>query len=189
MKKMVLRSQLLALVLLSLTSCTLTDFKKQIGIEKKSPDEFMVQPRERLKIPDQAIALPTPKKAPDPALAAKESGREALFGDKPVNNIPPSSTEQALLAKTGAQQASDSIRTKVEKDYNSKEGVFGTEQGSTLNSVLDPFGYNAPVDPVVDAKKENARIKAALKKGEKINPDDVQSINPKKDKMDQEGVF
>jgi Protein of unknown function (DUF3035) len=174
---------------LVLSSCTAADFRKSIGVEKDSPDEFLVQPRARLKIPTQAITLPAPQKKIDEALVAKQSGREALYGESAKNNVPVSAAEKALLAKTGAETANSKVRKKVEKEYKAKTGVFGTERGGMMEAILDPFRYNAPVDPVVDPKEENKRIREALQKGEKINPEGVKSYNPAKEKAQREGVL
>ena len=177
------------LTLLTLSSCTAADLRKSIGVERDSPDEFMVQPRARLKIPGEAIALPAPQKKVDGALLASESGREALYGERPEDKRPNTAAENALIAKADAAKVDPNIRKEVEKEHKAKTGVFGTSRGSTMEAILDPFGYNKPVDPVVDPKAENKRIREALQKGEKINPDKVESYNPAKEKAKRDGVL
>ncbi len=177
-----MKNSFLLLLVLLLTSCTAADFRKSIGVDRPAPDEFLVQPREKLKIPEAAIALPDPEKKPESGLEASKNGREALFGESVAKNTTPASAaEKALISKVGADKVDDSIRRTVEKEHREKTGVFGTERGGTLESILDPFGYNEPVDPVVDAKKENKRIREALKKGKKIDPSKVKSIEPAKE--------
>jgi hypothetical protein len=179
-----------ALVLvLVLSSCTAADFRKSVGIAKDSPDEFMVQPRPKLKIPDAEMALPVPQKKVDTHLRASETGREALYGEAPKDNRPNSAAENALIAKAGATAIDPKIRREVEKEYKGKSGVFGTERGGVLETILDPFGYNKPVDPVVDPKAENKRIREAIRKGEKIDASKVKSKDPLKDKIKEEGIF
>ncbi len=85
------------------------------------------------------------------------------------------------LNKTKAYKVKDTVRKVIEEEHKEETGVFGTKRGGTLEAILDPFGYNAPIDPIVDAKKENKRIKKALAEGKKIDASKVKTVNPAKD--------
>ncbi len=171
---------LIALVVVS--SCSLGEVRSSLGVTRESPDEFMVQPREKLIVPTTAIALPEPTKKVDGHIAASESARESLYGKYDDKDKPKTALEQQIAAKTGAEEADPSIRRTVDKEYKEKTGAFGSERGGVLEAIVDPFGYNAPKDPVVDANKENKRIKEALAKGEKIDASKVATKDPRKDK-------
>lgn len=166
------------LLVLTISSCTATDLRKAVGISKDAPDEFLVQPRESLKLPGAPIALPKPQEKKSGGVAISEQARESLFGTA-QQNVPASALENSILAKTGANKVNKNIREKVEEDFEEKTGVFGTERGSTMEAILDPFGYNAPVDPIVDAKKENSRIKQALARGQKVSGEGVKTKDPR----------
>ena len=178
---------LIALVVVS--SCSLPEFRHAVGVDKDAPDEFMVQPREKLLIPTTAIALPEPTKKVDGHIAASERARESLYGKYDDKDKPKTALEQQIAAKTGAEEADPSIRRTVDKEYREKTGAFGSERGGFLEAIVDPFGYNAPKDPVVDAKKENKRIKEALAKGEKIDSSKVVTKDPRKDKWKSESTI
>jgi hypothetical protein len=178
---------LIALVVVS--SCSLPEFRHAVGVDKDAPDEFMVQPREKLIIPTTAIALPEPTKKVDGNIAASEKARESLYGKYDDKDKPKTALEQQIAAKTGADEADASIRRTVDREYKEKTGAFGADRGGLLEAIVDPFGYNAPKDPVVDAKKENKRIKEALAKGEKIDGSKVATKDPRKDKWKSESTI
>jgi hypothetical protein len=170
---------LLSLALLfTISSCTATDLRKAVGISKDAPDEFLVQPRERLKLPQTAIALPKPQEKASGSVAISEQARESLFGAS-QNNAVASNLEQQILAKTGANKVDRNIRAQIEEDHEEKTGVFGTERGGTMEAILDPFGYNAPTEPIIDAEKENSRIKRALATGQKVTASGVKTKDPR----------
>jgi hypothetical protein len=174
----------LALVLI-VSSCTATDLRKAVGISKNAPDEFLVQPRQKLRLPESAIALPKPQEKKSGSVAISEQAREELFGAS-QNNAPASALEQQILAKTGANKVDKNIRSKIEDEYEDKSGVFGTERGGTMEAILDPFGYNAPVEPIVDSKKENSRIKKALATGQKVTSSGVKTKDPRKEQWEKQ---
>jgi len=167
-----------------ISACTAADFRKASGISRPAPDEFLVIPRDKLKVPEAgAAALPVPGQEKDGAIVASDNGREALYGvsagkaDIARKN---SAIENAVLARTSADKADPGIRETVNKEFKEQTGVFGTERGGTLEAILDPIGYNSPADPVVNAKAENQRIKSDIASGKKVSADDVQKIDPRK---------
>ncbi len=184
------KSLLLLLAITSLSSCTAADFRKQIGIEKEAPDEFLVMPRDKLVIPTAAVELPKPTKEVEGHIAASENARKALYGESVEAGRPNTVAENAILAKANANDADSSIRKTVDKEYKGKTGAFGTDRGGMMESIVDPFGYNQPKEPVVDAKEENKRIREALRKGEKIDASKVKTKNPANmEKVKEEGVI
>lgn len=177
-------------LVLSLSACTAADLRKEIGITRESPDEFLVMPRESLVIPTTAVGLPSPTKKEEGHIAASENARKAIYGEEELPKRENSAAENALLATSGAKDVDSSIRRTVDKEYKGKTGVFGTDRGGTMESVLDPFGYNSASEPIVDAKAENRRIKDAIRKGEKIDASAVKKKDPaEKEKIKTEGII
>lgn len=174
---------LVLLALLLVSSCSgANNIRNIIGANRSSPDEFMVQPREKLVIPAHLLTLPEPTQKQASYLVASTGAEEALFGKIAAVDRGNTALEDALLASTGADKVNANIRQQVEAERADVTGVFGTERGGTMEAILDPFGYNAPVDPVLDGRKETKRIKEALAKGEDIDSKKVESIEPNKEK-------
>ncbi len=174
----------ISLVLIStiaLSSCSMTAFKQHLGLEREQPDEFMVLPRQQLKVPDKAIPLPAPSDKKQAAADASKNAQKLMFGEGSTDNAATANSPLENSVAQKADGANDSIRQQVDAEHDAKTGVMGTERGGTLESILDPFGYNAPKEPVVDAKAENTRVKDALKNGEKIDATKVATKDPRKD--------
>ncbi len=190
-----IRNSILSLTLLvTLASCSsvgVGDVRKSLGVSKSAPDEFLVEPRDKLKLPKTAMALPVPQKEPEGAVAASDGARMALFGaDAKNSSRPQTALEKSMAAKAGATDADPSIRRVVEKEHRNKTGVFGTERGGTMEALLDPFGYNKPTEPVVDGKKENQRIREALRDGQAISGEGAKTKDPaNKEKVKKDGVI
>jgi len=185
MKKM--KNKIFALLfLVSLSGCTASEVRHGIGISKQAPDEFLVLPREKLKLPETAVALPTPTEKVEGRIAASQKAKEALFGESAKSEKSISELELSVIEKAKADKANPNIRKLVLEEHQEKTGVFGTERGGTLESILDPFGYNKPVEPVVDAKAENKRIKEALSKGEKISGKNAKTKDPRKEQWEED---
>jgi hypothetical protein len=161
---------------LVLSSCTGGQFRRGLGIDKHAPDEFSVIAQPDLKIP-KTFDLPVPQ---DKVISRIDTGirkkaEEKIIGNRRVSGI--SDSERELLSKVDANTAN--IRNEIDKENVSGEGkgVFGVEKGGMLDSILDPFGYNSPSDPVINADDEKKRIQENIKKGKAVNEGNVEVID------------
>ncbi|MDX1950207.1 MAG: DUF3035 domain-containing protein [Rickettsiales bacterium] len=159
----------LLLVLMLETSCSRAIIRKNLGVKQDAPDEFMVEPKSKLIIPeDISFDLPEPQSAKKKKFEKynAEESLVALFGESEIseneNNFSP--LEIKILKKSKALKAKRNIRELVEEDYKNRSSILGTEPGSFLESLVDPFGYNRVKSEVIDGQKENARIRKLIAK-------------------------
>jgi hypothetical protein len=174
-----MKNKLLALTVLlstaSLSACTMSNIRDFTGSGKQMPDEFMVESRPNLVVPNQ-FTLPAPEDAPIPNLERNnQAAQKLLTGTASSGNTAIGKGEQAILQKANAAATDDSIKKTVYQEHreDAGKGVFGVKKGGFMEKVLDPFGYNAPKDPEIDVEAERNRIKKAIKDGKPITGDAV----------------
>lgn len=165
-----------SLTLSLLGSCVLitacSSAKEQLGLERKSPNEFAVIKRAPLSMPpDYTLRPPAPGIARPQEQAADSQAREALIGAS--ETTPEQTTAEALLLqKAGADNADPSIRETVDKETyiedKSKKPVAERLLGVAL-------GDDKPASKVVDAKAEKIRIEKNLEEGRPITEGETKS--------------
>lgn len=144
----------------SLTACEST--KKQFDFSKKAPDEFMVTRHAPLEMPPSfEVRAPQPG-APRPQEASTKSlARQAILGEDAQRAIAReqgiTQGEAVLLQKTGALNASPSIRAQVDRE--TQERIDEETPGiATLQRMVG----QKPAEPSfeeVDPVAETLRIK------------------------------
>ncbi len=158
MKKIILLSLLSAT---ALTGCARA--KEELGITRRSPDEFAIVKRAPLEMPpnlNQVASLPAPQPgAPRPQETSPEQTAKAtILGIAPTSTTAnaPSSSETALLQKAGAAQASSNIRATVDK-----EAVENADKNRPVVKRIMNWGNTKDEGSasVVDAPEEADRIK------------------------------
>ena len=175
---------LLALAaLMALPACT--SVKKELGVGRNSPDEFMVVKRAPLTLPpDYDLRPPSDDSAP-PATDASNQAKAALIGTQDDEAAPKGNAENALLAKMGTDKANPDIRNII-----NKENGYIALQNRTLADKLI-FWQDTPADPnkgpssVVNAKEEAERIKKNQEEGKPANTGDVPVIEKKPSTIDK----
>lgn len=136
---------LLCGALVFLSACS--DFRRAIGTEKSSPDEFEVVVRPPLSLPPQFGARPSGENT-DSAAAAASSAQErstVLFNGRKAD----ASSYDDLFA---FDQIEEGIRTKVDEET----AGIRFERRLPLQVV---FGGLPNVGPIVDKMAEDARIR------------------------------
>lgn len=151
--------------------------RKELGLLNQGPDEFTVVKRKPLIIPDELAAnaddLPTPQPgAPSPLDPRPvEEAQRALTGAVGVASTGVSDAERGLLARAGATEADDSIRTTLEED---NENILeDTVVDEAVKSVVELVKGSEPdergADPLDPA--EEARRLAEEARASGVNPD------------------
>jgi hypothetical protein len=112
-------------ILILLAACTAmtgcSNVKQQLGLVRRTPDEFAVVKRAPLEIPpdlEQVAALPPPRPgAQRPQEESPErAAQAAILGTPIASSAAPSGAEAALLQKTGAAQTDPNIRDIVNRE-------------------------------------------------------------------------
>jgi hypothetical protein len=144
--------------------------REQFDFSKKPPDEFAVVRRAPLEMPpDYTIRAPKPG-APRPQEASTDQmARDAILGADGAPHTAASGMsagEAALLQKTGAANASPSIRAVVDK-----ETAEIIEEETPGIATLQKMVGQKPAEPapeVVDPVAETLRIKQNKAQGKPI---------------------
>ena len=145
-----LSSQLPAFTLLGsflLISSSCSDFKRTIGSEKSSPDEFEVVVRPPLSLPPQFSSRPAGKDTDTAAVAASDAlGKSKLILNRRE------ATAKSFDDLFAFDQIEDDIRAKV----NEETAGIRFERRLPFQII---FGDLPNVGPVVDKMAEDARIR------------------------------
>ena len=160
----------LALSTLALSGCDGT--KKQLGLEKSTPDEFAVVKRAPLELPPDYSLRPPRPGAPRPQeQATAKEAETVIFGRQQGQKMmKPNNAEDALLQKAGANQAVDDIRNIV--DY---ETSLLTPKEKPVAEKIFGLGGNKGEQPasVLDAEAEAERLRKNVEEGRPINEGDT----------------
>ncbi|MCE9507705.1 MAG: DUF3035 domain-containing protein [Alphaproteobacteria bacterium] len=178
-----------AAVILSLSACT--SVKRELGVDRNSPDEFMVVKNTPLTLPPDYTLRPPLN--PDAAAAATvddaaSAARAALIGE--VKTTAPaaqkSASEAALLGKLGATAADPEIRQKIDADngYISLKNRSVADQIIFWSDETAPIPEDAPAS-VVNPAAEAERLKKNKAAGKPLNEGDVPVIEKKTGTLDK----
>lgn len=129
--------------------------KKQLGLGRKTPDEFAVLKRAPLEIPPDLRALPVPQKgAPRPQEeTTEELAQKTLFGEKQQQAVTSNAIEQSLLSQAGANNATPNIRTVVEEEADK----YAQENEAVIDKLLKR--KRTVPGATLDAREELGRLK------------------------------
>ncbi|MGB1077233.1 MAG: DUF3035 domain-containing protein, partial [Bdellovibrionales bacterium] len=137
------------------TACSET--KEKLGLGRKTPDEFAVIKRAPLEVPPDLRALPVPQKgiARPQEGTVQEKAQEALFGEETAQQTPTqtSRAEQALLAKTDADNATPNIRTLIDEESEK----YANEEQAVIDKLLKR--KKEVPGATLDAREEMERLK------------------------------
>lgn len=175
---------LTAAAALLLALCACSDVKKELGIGRNSPDEFLVVKRAPLTLPPDYGLRPPGDGSVAPASAVSERAREMLMGEKET----PAQTgtaETALLEKMGAQQANPDIRAIINKE----NGYIELQNRTLVDKLIfwkeGTEGEGEVPASVVNAKQESERLKKNQQEGKPVNDGDVPVIEKKRSTLDK----
>lgn len=168
---------------LALQACS--SVKKELGVGRNSPDEFLVVKRAPLTLPpDYALRPPA---NPDETAAAEQSAdkaKTALLG-KTEEPVVKGDTEAALLGKVGAGAANPDIRRLIDEE----NGYISLKNRTVAEKLIfwddeQPSVENVP-SSLVDPQAEAARIRKNQAEGKPINEGDVPVIEKKKNTLEK----
>ncbi|MCB1782453.1 MAG: DUF3035 domain-containing protein [Alphaproteobacteria bacterium] len=150
--------------------------KKQLGLEKSAPDEFMVIKHAPLAMPPgMALPPPTPG-APRPQEQAPiVQAEQAVFGtEASVKEVhEKSSGEDAFLRQAGAAQTDPSIRATIDRETEELN-----QRNKPVSEKLLGIGGKTYVPPasVVDPKAEVERLKKNKEEGKPVTEGETPSV-------------
>lgn len=176
MKKIILLS-LMAGTAVALTACEKT--REQFDFRKRAPDEFAIQTRAPLEIPQDFSQLPTPKPdAPRPQeVSATNKARAAVLGEdviaKTARDNTVSQGEAVLLQRTGAANVNPNIRNVVDKET----AEIGESELPGIDKLKRMVGkkVEAPAK-VVDPVAETQRLKALKAEGKPVTTGETPTL-------------
>lgn len=176
MKKIVLLS-LMTGTALALAACEKT--REQFDFRKRAPDEFAIQTRAPLEIPQDLSQLPPPQPgAPRPQeVSATNMARAAVLGEDVIqqtahdNSV--SAGEAVLLQKSGAATVNPNIRAVVDKET----AEIGESELPGIDKLKRMVGQNveAPAK-VVDPVAETQRLKANKAAGKPVTAGETPTL-------------
>ncbi len=157
MKKIILISLLSAS---ALTSCARA--KEELGLTRRTPDEFAVVKNAPLEIPpdlNQVTALPAPRPGMQRPQEQnpQQAAQAAILGTTSPVAFAPSNAENDLLQKAGAANAQDNIRSTVDR-----EAYENADKNRPVVKRIMNWGNKRDEGAavVVDAPAEAERLKA-----------------------------
>lgn len=149
--------------------------KQALGLERVAPDEFAVVSRAPLSVPREFTLRP-----PEPGAARPQEGtaadraRRAITGAQAqaaYQRAGLSPGEAALLARTGAAQAPDDIRSVVERESNALAA-----ESRTFTDRLVFWRDPQPPGEIVDAEAESRRIRENQALGDPVTQGETPRI-------------
>lgn len=153
---------------LLVTACDgAADVRSQLGVSRRSPDEFSVVTNAPLALPpDFNLRPPQPGAAPTQGTRPETTASTAVFGATlptgPAAGTPtgvaaaqpPSALEQQFLSRAGATNADPAIRATL----NQESGSLVEKSRNFAREVLG-LGNADPTDIVVNAPEEARRLR------------------------------
>lgn len=177
---------LLALtVTLALSGCS--SVKRELGIARNSPDEFVVVKRAPLTLPPEYVLRPplTPDEARANSETVKAAETAVLGEDKKKQTLKTTKSDSALLDKIGSTSADPDVRRRIEEE----NGYLALENRTLGDRLIfwkdaEPSLDKAP-ESIVDSKAESARIKETQQTGTPVNEGKVPTIERKKSTIEK----
>lgn len=184
--------RLTALALLPFAVAACGDgIRESFGLDRRSPDEFMVTSRAPLSMPPEFALRPPQPGVPRPQEGTtRQRAQQAVFGmaeepataaDFEASGL--STGASTLLANAGATRVDPGIRQVVDQE--------STELAIADDNFIDRLMFwqdQPPSGLVVDAEAERARLAAAAATGQPLNQGEVPTIERRR-RAPLEGIF
>lgn len=172
------------LTALSLSACS--SVKRELGVDRNSPDEFMVVKQAPLSLPpDYTLRPPQDGAEAKASHPAGGTAREALLG-RPAAPAIAGSAEKALLSKLGTEEADPAIRTKIDE-----ENGYIAITNRTVAQKLIFWDDEKPASPdnmpssVVNPEAEARRLEKTKADGKPVTGETVPVIEKKKNTLEK----
>jgi Protein of unknown function (DUF3035) len=162
------RAAAVGAVLLAVAGCN-TTVQEQLGMGKRSPDEFQVVQRAPLIVPpDSTLRPPEPGAVPPAQQDVTAEARDILTGEKPATPVPTDASlspgERDLLTKSPVQ-ASPDIRGKIVAENRE---LTQLDRRTFLYILKFQKKQFEPQDQVLDPKVEMARLRGQAQPGDVV---------------------
>lgn len=180
----------LALLPFALAACG-DGIRESFGLDRRSPDEFMVTSRAPLSMPPEFALRPPQPGVPRPQEGTpRQRAQQAVFGvgdqaptaaDFEASGLSPGAS--SLLANAGATRVDPGIRQMVDQE--------STELAIADDNFIDRLMFwqdQPPPGLVVDPAAERARLAAAAATGQPLGEGEVPTIERRR-RAPLEGVF
>lgn len=158
----------------ALGACSNT--KEQLGLAKKSPDEFAVTKHAPLAMPpDYALRPPQPGAPRPQEQSTDEMARSAVFGDGAQGGAhsAPDSAEAALLKQAGSGYADPNIRRMVDAET----AEYEQSQKPVVKKILGVVGAgDDTAASVVDPGAEAERLRKNAEAGKPVTEGETPSV-------------
>jgi hypothetical protein len=180
MKTTIIRAVSAIILLSALTACS--DVKKELGVGRNSPDEFMVVKRAPLTLPPEYDLRPPDTGSVPPASEVANQAKATLMGAE-TTPVEKGTSESALLTKMGAQNADPNIRA----DINRENGFIELENRTLVDKLIFWKDDTSGMDEtsVVNPKQEAQRIKKNQEEGKPVDEGDTPVIEKKRSTIDK----
>lgn len=174
MRKHTLIIAIIGLSALGLGACSST--KEQLGLNKSTPDEFMVVKNAPLSMPPDYSLRPPQPGAPRPQeRAAAQAARVTVFGEETASEPQQqaaTNAEAILLQKSGSTNANPNIRNVVDAESQEIE----SENQTVANKLLG-WGDDEPGASVVNATEEAQRLQKNASEGKPVTAGETPTID------------
>ena len=183
------RSLLLCLIMAATALSACSSVKNELGVGRRSPDEFTVVKRAPLSLPPDYALRPPVDGTLSSATDTTDQARSSVFGasGNTTSEITEASgnSDRSFLSKVGADQADTDIRSVI----NRENGYIALENQHLGDKLIfwkdqDKEAAKALESPV-DAKAEAQRLKKNKEEGKPINEGDVPVIKKKEGAIDK----
>lgn len=181
-----------------LGACTGSEVRQSMGMKRNNPDEFQVVSRPPLSVPpvyhlrppsEETIGMtPADERAGALVFEGKELPRyqrpeeREYMAETAVTNVETSAlgtqADSVLLQKAGAEQANPQIRS-ILKEEAVVYSPAPTKERSFMDKVKHGIFLKDEGDPVVDAAKEQERIRTNTAADKPLTEGETPVIDPK----------
>ena len=175
------RFMLACALLLALSACS--TMKRELGVGRNSPDEFMVVKRAPLSLPPDYSLRPPSDSNVSPASDASNQAKAALMGDDSGEEVAAGDSEGALLQEMGAQKANPDIRSVI----NQENGYIAVKNERLVDKLIfwkdeqEKAAEDQDLDSsIVNPGLEAERLKKNEEEGRPVNEGKVPTIEKKK---------
>jgi len=167
----VLNSVAVVAVAIVLAGCSTrqSGVRQVLGLDKASPDEFLVVTKAPLTLPPGSELVPPDPGAPPTAANNPTAVAEtATFGARRTTGTA-SKAESSILANAGVQGADPRVRRRIRAENLNAKDKDGTVAGQIFNIQRDK-------DETLDPAEERARLRKS-RTGRRISAEDILSDN------------
>ena len=177
---------LIAALILPIAVAGCQNVKRELGVGRNSPDEFLVVKRAPLSLPPDYTLRPPSMDSLPPASEVSDQARTAILGTAGTAQASAGSGETLMMEKMGVAAANPEIRNII----NQENGYIALENQTLTDKLIFWKEPDAAIEEkmpatVVNPKKEAERLKKNEEEGKPVNDGEVPEIKPKQGTIDK----